>query len=200
MPQISAITVYCSSSSSVPLVYFDAARQLGHAIGQRKLKLVYGGNNVGCMGALADAVRASGGSVIGITPKLFVDKGIADNACHELTVCETMRERKALMEQRGDAYIALPGGIGTLEELFEILVAKQLRYHAKPIILLNVDNFFSPLLDLLNHGIEQKFIKPNVHDLIFVADRVDSAMNHLDTYQPPQIADKWFSHTPADAK
>ena len=137
MPQISAVTVYCSSSKSVEPVYFQAALQLGRAIARCGWKLVYGGNYVGMMGALADGAREGGAKVIGITPQLLVDKGIADMKCDELVTTPGMRERKALMEQRGDAFIALPGGIGTLEEVFEILVGRHLGIHHKPIVLMN---------------------------------------------------------------
>lgn len=186
--------MYCSSSSAIPAVYFDAGRELGAALAERKLALVYGGNNVGLMGATADAVRAGGGRVIGITPQLFVDKGVADANCHDLVVCESMRERKHLLEQRGDAFIAMPGGLGTFEELFEIIVGKQLHYHAKPIVILNINDYFRPLVAMIEHGIEQQFIKASAHDLFFVADDVPSAFRYLDTYQPPGATDKWFSH------
>src|ERR1051325_1752511 len=152
---IHAITVYCSASSAVPRHYFDAAIELGRTIASRHCKLVYGGNNVGLMGVIADSVRAAGGKVIGITPKLFVDKGVVDSKCDELIVCDSMRERKELLEQRGDAFIALPGGLGTFEELFEIIVGKQLRYHTKPIVLLNISDYFAPLIAMIDHGIEQ---------------------------------------------
>src|SRR5687768_6711291 len=123
---IRAVTVYCSSSKSVPAVYFTAAAEMGRAIAGEGWALVYGGNAVGCMGALADAARAAGGRVIGVTPQLLVDHGIADRQCHELIVTATMRERKALLERRADAFIALPGGLGTFEEVFEILVGRTL--------------------------------------------------------------------------
>ncbi len=192
---ITSITVYCSSSSAIPAPYFDAARQLGRAIADRHWKLVYGGNNVGVMGAIADAVRAAGGKVIGITPRLFVDKGVSDQKCDELIVCESMRERKEMMENRGDALIALPGGLGTFEELFEIIVGKQLQYHAKAIVILNISDYFAPLLAMLEHGIEQKFIKPAARDLFFVAPDVPAAMHYIENYRPPKVEDKWFSHT-----
>src|SRR5437870_3361345 len=123
---IHAVTVYCSSSKRVAVRYIDASRELGEAIARCGWVLVYGGNNIGCMGIMADAARAAGGKVVGITPQLMVDKGIGDEKCDELIVTEGMRERKALLEQRGDAFVVLPGGIGTLEEVFEILVGKSL--------------------------------------------------------------------------
>jgi uncharacterized protein (TIGR00730 family) len=189
---IRSITVYCSSSSTVPRVYTDAAAALGRALAAQKWTLIYGGNNVGTMGALADGCRNAGGKVIGVTPRLFIDKGIHDAACHELIVTECMRSRKAAMEQRGNAFIALPGGLGTLEEIFEIIVGKQLGFHRKPIVLLNVDNYFTPLLTMIDHGIEQRFIKPAARQLYFVASTVDEAIEHVRAYEPPVLADKWF--------
>jgi uncharacterized protein (TIGR00730 family) len=189
---IYAVTVYCSSSSAVPLVYARAAAELGGAIAGNGWKLVYGGNNVGLMGVVADACRAAGGKVIGITPQLMVDKGISDALCAELLVTACMRERKALLEQRGDAFVTLPGGLGTLEEIFEIIVGKQLPYHTKPIVLLNVDNYFGPLLAMIDHGIELKFIKPLARDLYFVAPTVAAAVDYLHAYVPPEPSDKWF--------
>src|SRR5436190_10379229 len=176
---IKAVTVYCSSSKRVAREYLEAARELGEAIAREGWVLVYGGNHIGCMGIMADAARAAGGKVVGITPQLMVDKGIGDEKCDELIVTEGMRERKKLMEERGDAFIVLPGGIGTLEEVFEILVGKSLGYHNKPIVLVNVANFFRPLLSMLEHGMKEGFIKERVRELIFVAANVAEAVEHL---------------------
>ena len=192
-----AVTVYCSSSSAVPAVYFDAAVETGRAIASNGWALVYGGNAVGLMQAVADAARAAGGRVVGITPKLMVDKGIHDALADELVVTNTMRDRKAIMEERGDAFLTLPGGLGTFEEIFEIIVGKQLGYHAKPIALLNVAGYFSPLLAMIEHGIEHRFIKARVRELYFVADAVDAAMEHFRSYRPPLVADKWDKEPPS---
>ena len=129
MPGIRSVTVYCSSSAQVPQAYFDAAHELGTAIAQQGWTLVYGGNAVGSMGVLADATREAGGRVVGITPQVLVDKGVSDDKCHELIITQNMRERKSLLESRGDAFIALPGGLGTFEEIFEIIVGRQLLHH-----------------------------------------------------------------------
>jgi uncharacterized protein (TIGR00730 family) len=152
---------------------------LGHAIAFNNWKLVYGGNNLGLMGALADAARDAGGEVIGVTPRLLVDEGAADEKCDELIVTETMRQRKEILETRGDAFIALPGGLGTLEEIFEIIVGRLLGFHAKPIVLLNVAGFYEPLLAMLDHAVEQKFIKPKARQLFFVASSVEETISHL---------------------
>jgi uncharacterized protein (TIGR00730 family) len=176
---IHAVTVYCSSSSRVAAKYIDAARELGARIAREKWQLVYGGNCIGCMGIMADAARAAGGKVVGISPRLMVDKGIGDDQCDELIVTEGMRERKKLMEERGDAFVVLPGGIGTLEEVFEILVGKSLGYHGKPIVLVNVGNFFGPLLSMLEHGVKEGFIRERVRELMFVAENVEEAIAYL---------------------
>jgi hypothetical protein len=179
MQPIRSVTVYCSSSRHVPAVYFEAARELGGSIARAGWTLVYGGNYVGCMGALADAARAVGGKVIGVTPELLVRDGIADNECGELVVTANMRDRKAMLEARGDAFVALPGGLGTFEEVFEILVGKLLGYHQKPIVLLNVADYYGPLLAMLEHGIEQRFIKATARQAYFVAASVAEAIEFL---------------------
>lgn len=192
-----SVTVYCSSSSHVPQIYFDAAEATGRAIAENGWALVYGGNAVGMMKTVSDAVRAAGGRVVGVTPKLLVDKGIHDTKAHDLIVTSTMRERKAIMEERGDAFLTLPGGLGTFEEIFEIIVGKQLGYHAKPIVLLNVEGYFTPLLAMIEHGIEQRFIKGSARELYFVADTVDAAVGHFRSYRPPALADKWTKDPPS---
>jgi hypothetical protein len=131
------------------------------------------------MGVMADGARATKGKVVGITPRLMVDKGMGDEKCDELIVTEGMRERKALLEQRGDAFVVMPGGIGTMEELFEILVGKSLGYHNKPIVLVNVGNFFGPLLSMLEHGMKEGFIRERVRELIFVAGGVGEGIEYL---------------------
>jgi cytokinin riboside 5'-monophosphate phosphoribohydrolase len=189
---IRSITVYCSSSSAVSRAHFDVANQLGAAIARQEWTLVYGGNFVGLMAAIAQAARDTGGKVIGITPQLMVDKGISDPNCDELVVTNDMRDRKALLEERGDAFVALPGGLGTFEEVFEIIVGKQLHYHNKAIVLLNVGDYYGPLLAMIEHGIEQKFIKSAARELYFVARTVTDAIEYLQTYVPPAQSDKWF--------
>lgn len=178
------VTVYCSSSSQIAQVYNTAADDLGRRIAQCGWGLVYGGNRVGLMGILSDACRAAGGKVIGITPQWFIDKGIGDTLADELIVSSGMRDRKEMMENRGDALLALPGGLGTLEEIFEVIVARQLARHDKPIVILNIAHYYDPLLEMIRHGIEHRFIKPAANRLFFVADSVDSAIGHLSQERP----------------
>ena len=176
---IRSVTVYLSSSSDVARPYHDAAAALGTAIARQGWALVYGGNSLGLMHVLAEAARSAGGRVVGITPRLFVDERTADDKADELVVTDDMRARKGLLESRGDAYVALPGGLGTFEELFEILVGRILRYHDNPIVLLNVNGYYDPLIAMIEHGIEQRFIKPRAREAYFVADTVAAAMDHL---------------------
>ncbi len=181
---IRSVTVYCSSSTEIPRVYFDAGAELGAALAGAGWRLVYGGNRVGLMGVVADAVRAAGGKVTGVCPQLFLDQKMGDDFCDEMVVTAGMRDRKALLEERGDAFVALPGGLGTFEEVFEILVGRLLGYHDKPIVLLNVDGYYDPLLAMIEHGIEQRFIKPKAREAYFVADTVAAAMAHLKAPHP----------------
>ena len=177
--QIRAVTVYCSSSSKIAAPFVNAAKDLGRLIAENGWSLVYGGNNVGSMGTLANACRDAGGKVIGVTPKLFIDKGVADNACEELIITDGMRDRKAVMEERGDAFIALPGGLGTFEEFFEITCGKQLGYHDKAIVLLNINGYYDPLLAMIDHGLELNFIRPKARSLYFVAKSVAEAVKQI---------------------
>ena len=181
---IRAVTVYCSSSSRLDPPFMDAARELGRALAANGWRLVYGGNDVGMMGVLAAAARGAGGKVVGVTPQLFMDKGVADRACDELHVTACMRERKATMEKHGDAFVALPGGLGTFEEFFEIVCGKQLAYHDKPIVLLNVAGYYDPLLKMIEHGLALNFIRPRAPQLYFVATTVADAIDHLRNYRP----------------
>lgn len=143
------------------------------------------------MGELANSARAAGGKVVGITPQSMVDEGIGDELCDELIVTPGMRERKALLEQRGNAFIALPGGLGTLEEFFEILVGRMLELHDKPIVLLNIAGYYAPLISMIDHGIEHGFIRPRAREMFFVADSVENAINFLvSKAQPVGKADK----------
>lgn len=180
---IRAVTVYCSSSGKVAPVYRDAAEQLGRAIAAQGWDLVYGGNRIGMMGVLADAARAAGGKVIGITPQWFIDDGHGDDRCHELLIPADMRQRKHLLQERGDALIALPGGLGTLEELLEVIVSRHLGQHQKPIILLNIADYYAPLLAMIRHGIEHHFIKPAAMQQFHVAGTVEAAIALLRQHQ-----------------
>ena len=161
-----SICVYCGSRPGEQPAYAEAARAVGTWIGQRQGQLVYGGGKSGLMGIVAEATRAAGGRVVGIIPQALVDKELANTACDELHIVSTMHERKAMMAERSDAFLALPGGIGTFEELFEVWTWRQLGYHDKPIGLLNVDNYYSSLLDFLQSTVANGFMGPWQMDLV----------------------------------
>jgi uncharacterized protein (TIGR00730 family) len=190
MQPIRSVTVFSASSKSIDAVYFDAATRLGAAIAEAGWSLVYGGNNIGPMGALADAARSRGGKVIGVTPQVFIDHGHADVACDELLVVESMRARKAVMEDRGDAFITLPGGLGTLEEFFEIVVGQFLGFHGKPVVLLNVNGFYDDLLHLIRRQIDDGFVRPAAWDGVHVTDSVEKAVGYLKGWQPQRPASR----------
>jgi uncharacterized protein (TIGR00730 family) len=175
MPEVS-ITVFCSSSRHAPQVYLDTARELGAAIAAAGCTLVYGGNYCGCMAALADGARSRGGRVIGISPRVFVDKGLADTQCDELIVTDDLHRRKGLLEEAGDAFIVLPGGIGTFDELIDVLVGRVIGRHGKSIVLLNLDGFFAPFIGMLEHGVKLGFIKAGVMGQFQVVDSVKEAV------------------------
>lgn len=159
-PAVRSICVYCASSSRVATHFTQAAEELGTLLGQRGLTLVYGGASVGLMGVLAQAVQRSGGRVAGFIPQTLRDREIAYEAADELVVTRDLRERKALMEARADAFVALPGGLGTLEEVLEVLTLKQLRLHQKPIVFLNTAGFYDSLLAVFEQLRELNFSKP----------------------------------------
>lgn len=199
MANVRSVTVYCSSSSAVAPVYHSAARELGMAIARQGWRLVYGGNFVGLMAEVAQGTRDAGGKVTGITPQLMADKGLSDANADELVVTNDMRDRKALLEERGDAFVALPGGLGTYEEVFEILVGRQLGYHNKAIVLLNIADYFRPLLEMVEHGIAQKFIKTAARELFFVAESVPDTIEYLKMEVKRTPVDKWFEGRPPSA-
>jgi uncharacterized protein (TIGR00730 family) len=186
------ITVFSSSSDAVDPLFFEVARELGETIAQRRCTLIYGGTNIGLMGALARSAREAGGKVIGVIPTYLADRGITYDDCHDLVITPDMRERKATMESRADAFIVLPGGFGTLEETVEIITLKQLQQHKKPIVILNAHGFYDPLHTLFEHFFEQHFAKPASRALYHFAPTVEDAFNYLDSYRPVSIPTKWF--------
>lgn len=186
------ICVYCSSSSAVPEPYFVAARELGVCMANAKCDLVYGGANVGLMGEIAQTVSDSGRQVIGVMPEFFMDKDLESQALTELHVTENMRERKSKMESLSDGFIALPGGLGTFEEIFEILTLKQLGQLDKPIVFLNVNQYYNPLVNMLHIMYTQAFAKPETQNLYLVTDSVVEAMTYILEYEENSVGQKWF--------
>ena len=153
-----SICVYCGSRPGENPLFADAARAVGQWIGERGGQLVYGGGRSGLMGTVAEAARTAGARVVGVIPQMLVDQEHANHACDELHIVDTMHERKALMAERSDAFLALPGGIGTFEELFEVWTWRQLGYHDKPIGVLNVANYYDTLLDFLRRSVDSGFM------------------------------------------
>lgn len=155
-----SICVYCGSRHGARPAYTAAARALGAAIGMRGWQLVYGGGKVGLMGEVADATLAHGGRVVGVIPESLMQREVGHRSLHELHVVPDMHQRKRMMAERADAFIALPGGIGTLEELYEVWTWRQLGYHERPIGLLNTEGFFDPLLAFMAHTVAEGFLSP----------------------------------------
>ncbi len=170
------ICVYCASSNAIAEHYFSMARTLGTEMAQRGWTLVYGGGSVGLMGELARAVHAARGTVIGIIPQRLLDLEVGYLESDELIVTTTMRERKRLMDERADVFLTLPGGFGTLEELLEILTLKQLGYHSKPIVIVNLNGFFEPLLAQFARIYEEQFTHDRYRDLYRIVDDLESAL------------------------
>ncbi len=185
------VCVFCGSQSGFNPVYAAAARGLGGELARRGLGLVYGGGRVGLMGELATAVLAAGGKVVGVIPHALSAKEIAFAGATELLVVDTMHARKALMADRSDGFVALPGGYGTCDELFEILTWAQLGIHRKPVGLLNVKGFFTPLLGWLDHVVAEGLLKPKHRDLLLVSDTVGDLLDRLANYAPPAPVTKW---------
>lgn len=186
------ICVYCSSSDAIPRKYFKAARDTGMLIGKKGHSLVYGGGKVGLMGAVADSVMNNGGRTTGVIPKHLKNLGIAHSGLDELLVTPDMRKRKETMEKLADAFIFLPGGIGTLEEAAEIITLKQLHYHNKPVVLLNSCGFYNPLLAFFKAMIRGKFMKKDFYRLFAILKEPEEAFVYVENYKPVVTRDKWF--------
>lgn len=167
--KIQTLCVYCGASAGKDVIHTEAARQLASVLVQNDIALVYGGGHVGLMGIIADAVMAAGGKVTGVIPQALMDTEVGHDHLTRLLVVKDMHERKALMAELSDGFIAMPGGIGTLEELFETLTWAQLGFHDKPVGLLNPSGFFDGLIEFLQHLVQQGFLKPE-HAALLLAD------------------------------
>jgi uncharacterized protein (TIGR00730 family) len=188
------ICVFAGSSSGSRTEYLAAARELGQALVRRHVGLVYGGARVGLMGALADAVLAAHGNVTGVIPEALVAKEVAHHGLSELRVVPSMHERKAVMADLADGFIALPGGWGTLEEFFEVLTWAQLGLHRKPCGLLNVCGFFDRLLSFIDHSVDQRFVRRENRSLVLVSHSPDALLELFDAYVPA-IVEKWIERS-----
>ncbi|MBK8580763.1 MAG: TIGR00730 family Rossman fold protein [Flavobacteriales bacterium] len=187
-----SIVVFCGSSSGNDPEFLLSAKQLGTTIAARKARLIYGGAKVGLMGCIADAVLAKGGEVIGILPRFLSIKEVAHEGLTQLLIVENMHERKTKMFELGDAFIAMPGGFGTLEELFEVVTWAQLGLHQKPIGVLNVNGFYDPLMAQLDQMVSKGLLKQSNRNLVMIDGTVDGLLAKMEVYIPlPEK--KWIS-------
>ncbi|MGB9471425.1 MAG: TIGR00730 family Rossman fold protein [Candidatus Acidiferrum sp.] len=184
-----SICVFCGSHSGNNAIYEESARATGRALVRAGLRLVYGGGKVGLMGILADTVLAGGGEVIGVITRGLFDREIGHQGIRDLRVVESMHERKELMASLADGFIALPGGVGTLEEIFEQWAWSQLGIHAKPCGFLNVNGYFTPLIAMIDHMVAEGFLSPAFAAMIAVETEPDGLLARFRTYQPP--AKRW---------
>jgi uncharacterized protein (TIGR00730 family) len=173
------IAVFCASANGNHPAYKAAAEELGRALAIRDVGLIYGGAKVGLMLAVAEAALVANGKVIGVIPEVLVDLDVAHHGLTELHVTNTMHTRKALIGERADAFIALPGGFGTFEELFEVLAWHTLKIHAKPVILLNINGFYDQLISFLDHCVAEGMLKPKNREVLLVAETVEEAITQL---------------------
>ncbi|CAG4888800.1 LOG family protein [Paraburkholderia saeva] len=185
-----AVCVYCGSSDGARPLYAEAARAFGRALVKADLALVYGGGKVGLMGVIANEVMAAGGRAIGVIPELLVNKEVGHDGLTELHVVPDMHQRKKMMADLSDAFVAMPGGAGTLEELFEVFTWAQLGYHQKPVAVLNIDGFYDPLVSLLRHTVDEGFMQQKYFDILQIDANPEALIGKLQRYQPP-VADKW---------
>lgn len=192
MNRLRRVCVYSGSSDSVGAVYLQAARAMGEALADHGMTVVFGGGRTGMMGALADAALARGGQVIGVTPREFNTEVLAHAGLTEMQVVETMHERKARMAEMADAFVALPGGFGTLEELLEILTWAQLGHHRHPVGLLNVAGYYDPLLVMIERAAAEGFLYGEHRQLLITALEPDDLINRLQRYRPPDGLDRWL--------
>ena len=192
MSGLRSVCVFSGSSPGARPSYTETATALGREVATRGLRLVYGGASVGLMGAVADAALAAGGEVVGVIPQHLVDREVAHDGLTELRVTGSMHERKALMADLADGFVALPGGLGTLEELAEVLTWSQLGLQSKPCGLLDVEGFFDPLLAFLDHTVTERFVSTEHRALVLAADRPDALLDLLAGWRPGAPGAKWL--------
>jgi hypothetical protein len=188
---MNSICVFCGSSPGNDPAYAEAAQRLGRILAESDTTLVYGGGHVGLMGVVADAALEAGGEVIGVMPRSLVDREIGHTGLTKLHVVRSMHERKALMSELSDGFIALPGGNGTLEEFFEVLTWAQLGEHGKPCGLLNVAGYYDPLLKVFDQMVEKNFLGGAHRELVLVAEDPSSLLQRFEGYEPPKTI-KWI--------
>lgn len=193
---LKSVCVFCGASPGARPIYRETAEALGRTLAERGLTLIYGGGAVGLMGVVADAALNAGGQVIGIIPQSLERAEIGHKGLTHLEVVDGMHARKARMAELADAFIALPGGLGTLEELFEVWTWGQLGYHAKPLGLLEVDGFYRRLGDFLDHMVEERFVRSAHRDMLQIDTDCNTLLDRLEDWQP-SVAPKWVDRTPS---
>lgn len=188
---IDSVCVYCSSSIQISDSYKKIARDLGEALAEHGYSLVYGGGNLGLMGEIAVSAKNAGGSVRGIIIKKFHERGFAFKEADRMIVVDTMDTRKRVMRSVSDGFIALPGGFGTLDELLEVVSLKQLHFHSKPVVIMNTDGFYGPLIDWIGEAVEEGFIKKKHKNLYYVAESVQDCIKYIENYRADEVPGKW---------
>jgi uncharacterized protein (TIGR00730 family) len=186
------ICVFCGASPGARPEYSEATAELARLLVADGIGVVYGGGGVGMMGALADAVLAEGGEITGVIPRALVDREIAHRDVTDMRVVGSMHERKALMAELSDAFVALPGGIGTLEELFEVYTWAQLGLHRKPCAILNVAGYFDGIAAFLSHAVEERFLRVEHLEVLMVETEAESLVERLRTFEPDSLVPKWI--------
>ncbi len=193
--RVQTICVYCGSSDTIRDGYLEAARAMGSTLARRGKTVIFGGGRTGMMGALADSALAGGGRVVGIIPEQFNTDVLAHRALSELRIVPSMHARKALMAEMGEAFVALPGGFGTFEELFEILTWAQIGMHRRPVGLLNALNYFDPLLGLVDHARREGFIYAEHRALLVSESDPDALLDRLETFVLPDGLSRWVDRS-----
>lgn len=189
-----SLCVFCGSHAGHDPAYEAAARALGETLAEAGIELVYGGGHVGLMGVVANAALAAGGEVVGVMPRALVEREISHTGLTQLHVVSSMHERKAMMSDLSEGFIALPGGTGTLEEFFEVLTWAQLGEHEKPCGLLDVAGYYAPLLDLFDHMVERGFLSTKHRAMVLVETKPEALLERFERYQPPDTA-KWIDRS-----
>ena len=187
-----SVTVYCGSNPGADPAFAERTRELARLLAGSSVRVVYGGGHVGLMGVLADTAMAEGGEVIGVMPQALVDREIAHGRISELRVVGSMHERKALMAELSDAFIALPGGAGTLDELFEVYTWAQLGLHDKPCGLLDVEDYYAGLAAFLDHAVRERFVREEHRAMLMVEREPRALIERLRDYEPRAVAPKWI--------
>ena len=185
------LCVFCGSRTGSDGLFSSAARELGVELAQREIELVYGGGNVGLMGVIADAVLDAGGRVTGVIPEALAAKELAHGRIQDLRVVSSMHDRKALMAEFADGFVAMPGGLGTLEEFFEVLTWGQLGFHGKPVALFNAGGYFDGLLSFIDHAVAHQFIRSEHGRMVIAESTVERLLERIMAYRPPAVS-KWL--------